>query len=218
MRSDLFKMKEKAEYKTAIAAPALCMALLLGFPAAAQPAVIDGTTGQRTETIRPQTGSENGAVATQQKLAHKEVAFLKQAAENNHAEIESSRLAVQKSSDNRIKTFAQQMIEDHGKTAEELNRLAAAKGVDLPEGPSVLQKAKIKLLGSAEGSNFDRLYSENMGITAHRETLELFQKAMDNVKDGEVRDFVAKTLPTLRHHLEMARQLPGNSPGNGKRR
>lgn len=140
-------------------------------------------------------------------LAHADVAFLKQAAQNGHAEVEGSRLAVEKATNTQVKGFAQQMVDDHTKAAAELSALAASKGVKLPDGPSMMQKAKLKLLSSSKGDKFDLRYAEDIGVKAHEDTVALFQKAATKAKDPDVKAFASKTLPTLQQHLQMAREM-----------
>lgn len=183
-----------------IAGTALCLAL--GASAQTSTVTQGGTTTGQTG------GERTGRAAAQ--LSRADTAFMKQAAENNHAEIESSRLAAQKASDPAVKAFAQQMVADHGKTGEELAALASSKGVELPDGPSMVQKAKLKLLEAADGEKFDRRYSETMGLAAHRETIALFQKAAKEARDPEVKAFATKTLPALQGHLDMAQKLPAD--------
>ena len=141
--------------------------------------------------------------------ARHDEAFLKQAAENNYAEIESSRVALEKTNNASVKAFAQQMVDDHGRTGEELATLAQAKGVELPEGPSMMQKAKLELLKASDGDSFDRSYSKNMGVEAHQDTIKLFREAAEKAEDADVKAFATNKLPALEHHLELARQLPG---------
>ena len=150
----------------------------------------------------------SGASRGQDKLDRKDIAFMEQAAENNHAEIASSQLALKQSANAQVKEFAQQMVADHQKTGEELAQLAAAKGVTLPRGPSMVQKAKLKLLEMADGEKFDHQYSESWGVKAHVETVELFEKAAAQAQDPQVKSFAATTLPALQQHLHKARQLP----------
>lgn len=192
-----------------LAGSVLCLALA----AAAQ-----SSTATQGGTTAGQGGERAGRASSQ--LARADTAFMKQAAENNHAEIESSRLAVQKASDPAVKAFAQQMVADHGKTGQELAALASTKGVELPDGPSMMQKAKLKLLEAADGENFDRRYSETMGLAAHRDAIALFQKAAKEARDPEVKAFATKTLPALQGHLDMAQKLPAAhaaDKGHGKR-
>lgn len=201
---------------TALRLGLACAALCIGMAASAQTGAGSGSgsgTGMGSGTSQGTAGAQPGSsgdrsAAKQAKLARADTAFMKQAAENNHAEIASSQLATQKATDPAVKAFAQQMVADHGKTGQELAALASAKGVELPDGPSMMQKAKLKLLEGADGADFDRRYSETMGLAAHRDTVKLFQKASADARDAEVKAFATKTLPALQHHLEMAQKLP----------
>tara|TARA_B100001105_G_C22292494_1_gene400184 strand:+ start:237 stop:842 length:606 start_codon:yes stop_codon:yes gene_type:complete len=134
--------------------------------------------------------------------------FMKQAAENGHAEVEASKMALQKASNPEVKKFAQQMIDDHTKVGQELMQLASTKGVELPTEPSLVQKGKAKaMLDTAEGEKFDQRYVASMGVDAHEDTLKLFRKAAKDAKDPDVKAWAAKTVPALEHHLQMAKAL-----------
>jgi putative membrane protein len=197
--------------------PLLSALVALFVGAAAAQGTGTGTSGTGTGSTGPASGSgtadkaaAKSAAATADKggkLSRADIAFLKQAAQNGHAEVESSKLAVTKASHTQVKGFAQQMVDDHTKANQELAALASSKGVDVPKEPSVAQKAKMKVLESADGANFDKRYADSMGVAAHRDTLKLFQKAAAGATDPDVKAFAAKTLPTLQHHLQMAQDL-----------
>ena len=108
-----------------------------------------------------------------------------------------------------MKAFAEKMIADHTKVSDELKQLAASKKVDLPAEPSVKQKAELKLVSAADGDAFDARYAKAFGVKAHEETIKLFEEAAKDSKDADVKGWAAKTLPALKHHLEMAKALPG---------
>jgi putative membrane protein len=148
-----------------------------------------------------------GLMATTASFARSDAAFLKQAAQNGAAEIEASKLAQQKAQRPEVKTFADAMVADHTKVDGELKQLAASKKVELPTGPSAKQKAQLKLVDAGDNAKFDQRYAENFGVKAHQETIELFEDAAKNASDADVKAFAQKTLPALKHHLEMARAL-----------
>ena len=145
-------------------------------------------------------------------VAHSDASFMKAAAHAGNMEVEGSRLALSKSASPQVKTFAQQMIDDHTKAAQALAALAASKGVKLPDGPSLGQKAELKLLGTHDGAKFDAKYAEKVGVGAHEDAVKLFTKAASEAKDADVKAFASKTLPTLQHHLEMAQALKAATP------
>ena len=168
-----------------------------------------GTSGTAATTGGQGAGnSDSAATSGQRRVDRADRDFMEKAAHSGFAEVESSKLAIEKATSPEIKTFAEQMVKDHTQTNEELAALAQARGVKLPDGPSMTQKGKMKLLSTADGADFDRRYAESMGIEAHRDTIELFEKASRNAKDAEIKAFAAGKLPALRHHLEMAQQLP----------
>jgi putative membrane protein len=176
--------------RVALAAAAIGLIASLQAPVASAQAVVPGASS-----------------APAGKLSHKDSAFLKQAAENGHAEVENSKLALQKSGNAEVKSFAQQMVDDHTKAGQELAALAAAKGVDLPKDPSVMQKGKMKMLSARDGTSFDRHYAESVGVEAHRDTVKLFEKASREADNADIKAFATKTLPTLQHHLQAAEAL-----------
>jgi putative membrane protein len=146
------------------------------------------------------------AVATSAQ-AKSDEAFMKDAAQAGAAEVEASRLAQSKARTPDVKAFAAAMIADHTKVADELKALAAAKNVKLPDGPSVKQKAELKLIDAGDDDKFDERYAKHFGVQAHQETIKLFEEAAREAKDADVKAWAAKTLPGLRHHLQMAERL-----------
>jgi putative membrane protein len=141
------------------------------------------------------------------KLPHADADFLKQAAQNGHAEVEGSQLALGKAVSPEVKAFAEKMVEEHTRSGEELKALAASKGVTVSDSSSIAQKAKLKLLSARDGASFDKHYADSLGLKAHQDTVKLFQKASDEAKDPDVKAFATKTLPVLQHHLDMSRDL-----------
>ncbi len=148
-----------------------------------------------------------GGAWAKDNVAHVDASFMKKAAEAGLAEVQASQLAATKAANTQVKSFAQQMVDDHTKANEELKALAASKGVDLPTEPSMAQKAKLKMLQGADGADFDKRYAESFGVKAHEDTVSLFQKEAKKAKDAEVKAWAEKTLPKLQHHLEMAKDL-----------
>ena len=148
------------------------------------------------------------ALAATQAQAKSDASFMKDAAHAGAAEIEASTLAQSKAKNADVKAFATTMVNDHTKVADELKALAATKNVKLPDGPSVAQKAEIKLIDAGDNDKFDARYTKTFAVKAHQATIKLFEDASKNAKDPEVKAWAEKTLPGLRHHLEMAQALP----------
>lgn len=142
-----------------------------------------------------------------QQLSEQDRDFMKNAAEANKAEVQASQLAVRKATDPAVKDFAQTMIDDHTKAQDRLQKIGKDKGVQLPSEPSTAQKSKLDELRAANGSEFDRKFSENIGIEAHHKAIDLFRKESDKGRDPDVKSFAETTLPKLEHHLQIAQNM-----------
>lgn len=135
--------------------------------------------------------------------------FAKAAAQGGMTEVEVSKLALSKSTDTEVKSFAQRMVNDHGKANDELKSLAKAKGITLPTGLDAEHRAKVDKLTGKSGKAFDAAYSEAMHKD-HAKTVALFRAASTaNGVDKDFQAFAKKTLPTLEDHSQQATRLAG---------
>lgn len=144
---------------------------------------------------------------TAAKLSGQDKSFIKDAAESGNAEVSGSQVALTQSSNADVKTFAQMMIDDHGKAGTQLKGLADQKGVKVSDTPSITKKTEIRMLSERKGSSFDQHYAESIGVKAHQDTIKLFEKEVDKGSDADVKAWASKTLPTLQQHLAMAQAL-----------
>ena len=136
-----------------------------------------------------------------------DASWLVKAAVASQTEIEASRLAQAKSTSNEIRQFADHMIEDHTKVNGDAADLAKKKGISLPTSLDEEHRKAVASLAEYTGAEFDKKFS-GMMVTDHEKAVSLFESHGDS-SDADVKAFVDKTLPTLKHHLEMARDLKG---------
>jgi len=166
------------------------------------PAMAENTTPAQSQS---QSGS--GIAPKPRQLPQIDQVFLRQAQQACVAAVQGSKLALDRSTNTQVRNFAQRVLEKHTHTRSKLDALAEAKGVDIPESPSLTQRAKLAILSMREGRNFDQDYVESVGVAAHQDTIELFQKAVANTNDPDVRAFATDTLPELQHDLDVAKTL-----------
>ncbi|KTT37449.1 membrane protein [Pseudomonas oryzihabitans] len=131
--------------------------------------------------------------------------FVDDASAKGIAEIEAGKLALDKSQSQDIKSFAQQMIDDHTKANEQLKSLAQQKKLEVSSDAELMDKAKAMILQVRDDS-FDRSYANNQ-VMAHEQTIAIFRTEAETSKDAELKAFAQKTLPTLEHHLQEAKAL-----------
>lgn len=121
-------------------------------------------------------------------------------------EVELGKLASTKAADKEVKDFGSKMVADHTKANDELKALAAKKSVTLPTEPTAKQKSDKEELSKLAGAEFDKKYVEMM-VEDHEKDVAEFQKQADGATDADVKAFAAKTLPTLKSHLEMIKAI-----------
>lgn len=136
------------------------------------------------------------------KLKHSDKAFFEKAAKSGMKEVEISQGTLEHLTNPQVKSFAQMMVTDHSQANQELMALAAKKGVTLP---SKDLKYDEKWSKKTNDKDLDEDYIKQM-VDDHEEAVKLFEKAAKS-DDAEIAAFAQKTLPTLQHHLTMARDL-----------
>lgn len=139
--------------------------------------------------------------------------FLEATARSNLAEIEASRSAAERANNPAIRTYAETMLRDYTALGQELRALASRKGIVLPTAALSTDAAELERIRNARGAEFDRMYVDHLGASAHKETIELFERAASQASDPDIKAFAAEKLPTLRTHLAMAERLPAQSKG-----
>jgi putative membrane protein len=132
--------------------------------------------------------------------------FIKDAAEGGMSEVELGQLAQQKATNPAVKELGAMMVRDHTAANDKLTAIAKAKQVDLPDGPSLMQKGSKAKLDMMSGDSFDKSYVKGM-IDDHKADIKEFQKEATQGKDPEVKAFAAATLPTLKHHLQAIQSI-----------
>jgi putative membrane protein len=96
------------------------------------------------------------------------------------------------------------MVDDHTKALGELQQLAQAKNVKLPDGAGPGNTVKATAMKPLSGDTFDSQYMKRSGIDAHQSTLKLLEKVQTGAKDPDLQALASKMMPTVQAHLEMA--------------
>jgi putative membrane protein len=138
--------------------------------------------------------------------------FIRDAAQSGMAEVMLGNLALQKATNEQVKSFAQQMVTDHTAANEELKTLAAGKNVTLPAELSSKHRNAIDKLNGLSGMDFDKAFMKQM-VKDHESAVKMFQRESERGTDADTKAFAAKTLPALQNHLQAARSLYDSMKG-----
>lgn len=142
--------------------------------------------------------------------------FVEDASAKGLAEIEGAKVALEKSTSQDVKDFAQRMIEDHRAANQRLRDLAKQKGLEMSDDASLMAQAKTMILQLREGESFDEAYANNQ-VQAHQEAIELFRTYIRQGEDQDIKAFAQEILPTLEEHLQMAKKLAAAHGENQRR-
>lgn len=132
--------------------------------------------------------------------------FVVEAASSSMMEVELGQLAVQKASSQEVKNFAQKMVDDHSKANQKLKQIAQKKNIALPGAVGEDHKKHIDDLREKSGREFDKEYM-NLMVDEHKEDVNKFEEAANDLNDNELKSWATETLPTLRQHREEAERI-----------
>jgi len=171
-----------------------------------------GATGM-SDTMAGQSGTKGAMAAGDMKMSKMDTKAIMDMAMVNMAEVEMGKMAQSKSQNAEVKTFAQQMIDDHGKGLTEVQAVAQAKGITLPTELDAKHKAMAAKLAKLDGEKFDKEYMKMGGTGGHKDALAMLNKTEKGAKDADVKGLATKMKPTVEQHLKAAQQMPAAKPG-----
>lgn len=133
--------------------------------------------------------------------------LMRDMAYSNLAEIEAGKIALSQSKNDQVRGFAQKMIDDHSQAQKDLEQLAQDKGVTLPTEPDNKHKAAAKKLSALEDDKFDKQYISQGGLSDHRNTHRLLERAQNRASDPDLKALATKMTPIVSQHLTMAQEV-----------
>jgi putative membrane protein len=139
--------------------------------------------------------------------------FASEAASGGEAEVKLGQLAQQNGQSSVVKEFGRRMETDHSKANEELKQAASQAGVSLPSEMSASDRVTYERLSKLHGAAFDRAYAQAM-VTDHEKDIAAFEKESRSGQNEAIKSFAQQTLPTLKEHLQLARQMEKSVSGS----
>jgi putative membrane protein len=153
------------------------------------------------------SGAANPPSATmdETRLTDADQNFVQQAAQSNQMEVEMARMGQEKAENDQVKEFARQLEQDHSEALDDLRRVANRANVVLRQQDDAQRASMTDKMGAATGREFDRHFIREM-IDKHRQGIADFER-QQNTATGELKQFIDKTLPVMREHLQKAETL-----------
>ena len=162
--------------------------------------------GSDTRNDRAASGGTAGAAGTAGSAGSAEEGFVKEQLADGDAEVALGRLAQERATSPQVKDFAKMMVADHQKAGEDLKQIASKHNIapdpDKHDDHNDVRERLTKLTGA----EFDREYMQAM-VDDHQKAVNDVEGKAENSDNPEVRQWASKALPTLRQHLERAKQI-----------
>ncbi|HEY0769231.1 MAG TPA: DUF4142 domain-containing protein, partial [Sphingobacteriaceae bacterium] len=118
--------------------------------------------------------------------------FMTEAADSRMADIESGKLALEKGTNDLVKNYAQQLIDDNTKLLKELRSLAGQKNITLPTTLSNDRADELNDLREKERGDFDEQFIK-MIQREHKNDLDDFEDAAD-FNDRDIQQFAQRNV------------------------
>lgn len=169
-------------------------------------AINDSTISSQKDSGMAMNNTDTGAHYSSTPLEKADGNFVVDAANGGMTEVAASQLAQSSATDERVKGFANMMVQDHTKAGDQLKKLAAAKSLTLPATISDKNQKAIDDLGKKTGKDFDKAYIKMM-LDDHKKTVDMFKKEANDAKDSDLKTWATSTLPTLQMHLDSVKAI-----------
>jgi putative membrane protein len=138
-----------------------------------------------------------------------ELDFLTRASNSNLFAIEESRLALDRTGDPQVKTFARRLVEDHESAQAELKAAAEGSGAAVPMTLDQEHRTRLTALGGRSGADFDKAYVADQGEN-HSNALTLYGDYMLWGEYEKLHALAIKMIPITEAELKDAQVLAGD--------
>jgi putative membrane protein len=154
------------------------------------------------------TGAANppsATATTETALTEANRTFVQKAADSNQLEVDMAKMGQDKAQNDDVKDFARQLEQDHSEALDDLRGIAGRANVELRQQDDAQRASMTDKMGNTTGREFDSQFIREM-IDKHRQGISDFESQQINAT-GELKQFIDKTLPVMREHLQKAEEL-----------
>lgn len=137
--------------------------------------------------------------------------YVAKAGAGDKFEIESSKLVLAETTNDKIKSFAQMMVDDHTKSTADV--VAAAKADGMTPGPAKLmpnQTAMLAKLKTATGAKRDAMY-EKQQLAAHQQALGVQKAYAASGTKPHLKAAATAIVPVVEQHITELKSMPSMS-------
>jgi putative membrane protein len=106
-----------------------------------------------------------------------------------------------------IKAIGRDLENEHNKLLKNLQDLAAKKTISIPASGEDADRRKIEDLNKEdEIKDFNKEWCKEL-VDRHEDSIERFEKCLQNTADPDIKAFINESLPSMRSHLEKVKAV-----------
>ncbi|MEZ0483026.1 DUF4142 domain-containing protein [Fibrella aquatica] len=210
-----------------IAGAGLIATLLTTGLAMAQTSRMDSDLVGRTSKVEFDRMNKEGAetvaliTPTSAKLSKQDEGLMMEVAMGGMMQLETSQVAVQKSTNPEVREMAQAEIEEQTGLAAKLKEIASAKGITLPAAPDTKTQEMVSKMQGMEPAALERHYVQEHAVKGHETLDKVMSKVESKGKDTDLMAVAKAAHPLVKTHLKVARELnaklrSGNTSTSGR--
>lgn len=156
------------------------------------------------------SGAKQPPVVFSTDLSGGDLQFLTSAAEQGLLQATLGVLAADHAKSSEVRDYGQTLATHHATQNEQIKLLAIKKGVAIASRLTPRQNTVAEKLSKLDGLKFDKAYLEEV-IQDQQAYAAVFEKAAQS-DDPDIKSFVMKSLPEIRHNLELLKKMTGFAP------
>jgi putative membrane protein len=150
--------------------------------------------------------AQNASLSQGQPISSSAKQFLDFASQVNVAELRGGLLAEQKAQAPVVKAFGRLMMLDHSELESQLDAIAAANHISLPDQPNAAAAMQMDQLKSMSGPQFDTAYMKDI-VDGHEKAVSKFNSEKSGARTPSIRTVASSALPILEQHLALAKAV-----------
>jgi putative membrane protein len=141
--------------------------------------------------------------------------FVDFAAQTDMTEANLGQLANSRAVGQGVKDYAQMLVTDHTNDYTQLGGVASKANLVVPKGLDAAHDKMIAPFEKLQGAAFDHRYIQEM-IAGHTKAIAVYEKEAADAQNADLKAYATQALPTLRKHLDGAKDLAKAKPSAKK--
>jgi len=158
------------------------------------------------------------ALAADKTVSPQDMTYLSGAIAGDRFEVMGGKMAATKTSTPAVKTLADRLVSDHGKSLKQAVTVARRLGIKAPTDPTPPEQWEIAISNSLSGQAFDRWWSD-LEVADHKQDIAEATMEKRSGSNKTIKIIAADEIPTLRTHLKLGHEAlaaSGGSPVSGQ--